>query len=798
MDITAKINGVIQRGVKSVTVDENGHLMFTLTDEAVLDLGSVEGPKGDTGVGIASIARTSGTGAAGTTDTYTITMTNGSTATFTVYNGKDGAGKVESVNGKTGSVNLTADDVGAVPCQESEGPDGATYELAGHIDMVGHKINRLGDPAAADDAVTKAYVDRKVQEAVGSGAAGEDGGYYAPSVDSGGNLTWTASKAGMPQVSGANIKGPEGPAGADGTPITWQGEWVASNVYAKNDAVSYDGSAWVMTEGPVVGAVPGVDSRWALMARKGADGKSAYQYAVEGGYTGTEAEFAAKMAAEIPEVDDTLTKSGQAADSAVVGNLLSSLSEEKVTMPVDAGGTVQNGISGQILQSNGDGTTQWVEKPTGGSSSGITDINIKKWFGKKIIVDGSSITSGGSGNTLPTWHSFIKDMFALDTVYDHSLSGSNWLYSSSAYPSSYSRLQDYEDDADAVIIMGDFSSSHVNVGTIDDEANVEGDTYYARLKGYADALVAKYPLCPIIWCIEPPRNVGNPSEMSDSRKRAEGITVAIKAVAEYYGFPVADCFHKTIFRQYNEKNYAETTSDGTHPWNNIQRTMAQVIAETMKGTPLFYNESYVVTPPDDTSGDSGGDTTDKTLTKITATTVSGYALYEQDTLDKVKDCIKVTATYSDLSEDAVTDYVVSGELTAGNQTFTITYEGVSTSVVLTVTEGYRSVTITGTDYIDESLLGYYFSSNGAPTSTRDGMFVSTYIAVMPNTTITFSGVKLHGMSNAELVFYDSDHRIISVFDITFVSKTTTVPENAAYFRFCDDTSSTNTITYVPG
>lgn len=247
MDITAKINGVIQRGVKSVAVDENGHLMFTLTDGAVLDLGSVEGPagpqgpegpkgdagetgaqglagaagpKGETGVGIASISRTSGTGEAGTTDTYTITLTDGSTAAFTVYNGKDGAGKVESVNGKTGAVNLTADDVGAVPCQYSEGPDGATYELDGHIDMVGHKINRLGDPAAADDAVTKAYVDRKVQEAVGSG--GEDGGYYAPSVDSGGNLTWTASKAGMPQVSGANIKGPkgdtgkQGPAGADG------------------------------------------------------------------------------------------------------------------------------------------------------------------------------------------------------------------------------------------------------------------------------------------------------------------------------------------------------------------------------------------------------------------------------------------------------------------------------------------------------------------------------------------------------------------------------------------------------
>ena len=33
----------------------------------------------------------------------------------------------------------------------------------------------------------------------------------------------------------------------------------------------------------------------------GADGKSAYQYAVEGGYTGTEAEFAAKLAEEMPD-----------------------------------------------------------------------------------------------------------------------------------------------------------------------------------------------------------------------------------------------------------------------------------------------------------------------------------------------------------------------------------------------------------------------------------------------------------------------------------------------------------------
>ena len=49
-----------------------------------------------------------------------------------------------------------------------------------------------------------------------AGADGEDGGYYSPSVDGSGNLTWTGSKAGMPSLSGANIRGPQGPAGADG------------------------------------------------------------------------------------------------------------------------------------------------------------------------------------------------------------------------------------------------------------------------------------------------------------------------------------------------------------------------------------------------------------------------------------------------------------------------------------------------------------------------------------------------------------------------------------------------------
>ena len=51
-----------------------------------------QGPKGDTGNSIESVIKTSGNSAPGTTDTYTITFTDLSTSTFTVYNGANGTG----------------------------------------------------------------------------------------------------------------------------------------------------------------------------------------------------------------------------------------------------------------------------------------------------------------------------------------------------------------------------------------------------------------------------------------------------------------------------------------------------------------------------------------------------------------------------------------------------------------------------------------------------------------------------------------------------------------------------------
>lgn len=68
------------------------------------------------------------------------------------------------------------------------------------------------------EGVTPDQVDQVVQSALQEakesgefdGEKGDDGGYYAPSVDDIGILTWEASKAGMPAVPAANIKGKDG------------------------------------------------------------------------------------------------------------------------------------------------------------------------------------------------------------------------------------------------------------------------------------------------------------------------------------------------------------------------------------------------------------------------------------------------------------------------------------------------------------------------------------------------------------------------------------------------------------
>lgn len=127
--------------VTNATVNEDGDLVITLSAGEPINAGSVIGPQGiqgevgPTGASVDRIERTSGTGAPGTTDTYTVYLTDGQTGgTFQVYNGSNG----------TGSGDFMSD--GSVP-------------MTGDLQMGGHKITNLAEPTDNTDAASKEYVD---------------------------------------------------------------------------------------------------------------------------------------------------------------------------------------------------------------------------------------------------------------------------------------------------------------------------------------------------------------------------------------------------------------------------------------------------------------------------------------------------------------------------------------------------------------------------------------------------------------------------------------------------------------
>ena len=108
------------------------------------------GPQGPAGTSIKSIERTSGNGAPGTTDTYTITMTDDSAATFSVYNGANGEG----------SGDFMAD--GSVP-------------MTGALQMGGNPIQNVAEPTEATDAARLQEVQSITAASLGAIPAAEKG-----------------------------------------------------------------------------------------------------------------------------------------------------------------------------------------------------------------------------------------------------------------------------------------------------------------------------------------------------------------------------------------------------------------------------------------------------------------------------------------------------------------------------------------------------------------------------------------------------------------------------------------------
>lgn len=151
----------------------------TVVTDAYQDEGGnvVVGGSGSGASGFSPIAKVTQTG-----NGAVITITDKSgTTTATVTNGADGATPKLSI-GTVTTLNAGSN---------------ATASITG---TTANPVLNLGIPKGADGSGGTG----------GTGTAGADGGYYVPSVNSSGVLSWTASKTGMPSVQSSNIKGATG------------------------------------------------------------------------------------------------------------------------------------------------------------------------------------------------------------------------------------------------------------------------------------------------------------------------------------------------------------------------------------------------------------------------------------------------------------------------------------------------------------------------------------------------------------------------------------------------------------
>ena len=135
--LDAQLKGFASRGIRSAGIDENGHLILTLTDGSTVDLGCVVG---EDGVDIVSVVQTTTSTEDGGDNIITVTRSDGSSSTFTVKNGSKGD---QGIQGETGPQGATGPQ-GPQGVQGPAGPrgiDGVSVETSG---MVNFNVNSEG------------------------------------------------------------------------------------------------------------------------------------------------------------------------------------------------------------------------------------------------------------------------------------------------------------------------------------------------------------------------------------------------------------------------------------------------------------------------------------------------------------------------------------------------------------------------------------------------------------------------------------------------------------------------------
>lgn len=99
----------------------------------------------------------------------------------------------------------------------------------------------------------------------------------------------------------------------------------------------------------------------------------------------------------------------------------------------------------------------------------------------------------------------------------------------------------------------------------------------------------------------------------------------------------------------------------------------------------------------------------KTLESISAVYTQSGTVYDTDSLDSLKADLVVTANYDDSTTETITNYVLSGTLTAGTSTITVSYGGKNTTFNVTVSSKTIKL-LTNSDFVIGTIQNTYQGS----------------------------------------------------------------------------------------
>lgn len=148
------------------------------------------------------------------------------------------------------------------------------------------------------------------------------------------------------------------------------------------------------------------------------------------------------------------------------------------------------------------------------------------------------------------------------------------------------------------------------------------------------------------------------------------------------------------------------------------------------------------------------------LTSISAVFTQGSAvIYDTDTLNTLKQYLTVTATYADSTTAVVTDYTLSGTLTEGTSTITVSYGGKTDTFSATVSHGFLYTPDKGLlsqqNYVNSSNISNYF------TESISGDYLKIYSAKSGQSstqasTLKFQDFKFSTSAYVKMEFYIAD------------------------------------------